>query len=303
MANNKVQLADGSVLIDLTNDTVTADTLKVGYIAHDASGNIITGTMPSGITPTGTKQITITQNGTVTEDVANYASAEIDVNTPDTLKNYMYLVNNQVIPYGPYEDNELYRIRDFIFYRCSPGITLLRVPNCVYIGQQAWYLVNPGPSLVFAPNAQVRSGAFYGVNQLEVVVCKGAYIAGDGDVFRRYSGEMLLNTVDLTANASGIRVKWFENCTNLTTLILRDTSICPLGATNAFDGTRFASGGTGGIIYIPKSLYDHLGDNSSSDYKAATNWSIINGYGTITWAKIEGSQYDGYYADGTPIPT
>lgn len=38
--------------------------------------NIPTG----GITPTGTKQISITQNGTTTEDVTNYASAEITVN-------------------------------------------------------------------------------------------------------------------------------------------------------------------------------------------------------------------------------
>lgn len=36
--------------------------------------------IPTGITPTGTKQISITQNGTVTEDVANYANAEIAVN-------------------------------------------------------------------------------------------------------------------------------------------------------------------------------------------------------------------------------
>ena len=36
--------------------------------------------IPTGITPTGTKQISITQNGTVTEDVTNYASAEISVN-------------------------------------------------------------------------------------------------------------------------------------------------------------------------------------------------------------------------------
>ena len=33
----------------------------------------------SGITPTGTKEISITQNGTTTEDVTNYASAEINV--------------------------------------------------------------------------------------------------------------------------------------------------------------------------------------------------------------------------------
>lgn len=35
-----------------------------------------------GITPTGTKQISITGNGTVTEDVTNYANAEITVSVP-----------------------------------------------------------------------------------------------------------------------------------------------------------------------------------------------------------------------------
>lgn len=36
----------------------------------------------SGITPSGTKQINITANGTTTEDVTNYASAAITVNVP-----------------------------------------------------------------------------------------------------------------------------------------------------------------------------------------------------------------------------
>lgn len=40
--------------------------------------------VPQGITPTGTKQVPITQNGTVTEDVTNYASAEISVNVPNS---------------------------------------------------------------------------------------------------------------------------------------------------------------------------------------------------------------------------
>lgn len=44
-ANNKVQLADGTVLIDLTNDTITASDLLSGVTAHDASGAIITGTL------------------------------------------------------------------------------------------------------------------------------------------------------------------------------------------------------------------------------------------------------------------
>ena len=44
MAYNKV-IYDGSTLIDLTGDTVTADTLKEGVTAHDKSGVVITGTM------------------------------------------------------------------------------------------------------------------------------------------------------------------------------------------------------------------------------------------------------------------
>ena len=43
MANNKVQLADGTTLIDLTSDTVTPQTMLAGTTAHAASGEQITG--------------------------------------------------------------------------------------------------------------------------------------------------------------------------------------------------------------------------------------------------------------------
>ena len=49
MANNKVQLADGTTLIDLTEDTVTAGDLVLGATAHDRSGEIITGTFDPSI--------------------------------------------------------------------------------------------------------------------------------------------------------------------------------------------------------------------------------------------------------------
>ena len=96
----------------------------------------------------------------------------------------------------------------------------------------------------------------------------------------------------------------WQTCPKLSTLILRKANTpLPIPSTNCFNSTPFKSGGTGGTIYIPKVLYDHLGDGTSLDYKAATNWSTIDGYGTITWAQIEGSIYETQYADGTPIPT
>lgn len=44
MAVNKV-VYDGNTLIDLTSDTVTAETLAEGETAHDASGASVTGTL------------------------------------------------------------------------------------------------------------------------------------------------------------------------------------------------------------------------------------------------------------------
>jgi len=113
-----------------------------------------------------------------------------------------------------------------------------------------------------------------------------------------------LEALDITAPSitfGGQRM--FEGDTLLDTIVLRVPNLISMSYNNNFGSTPFASGGTGGTIYIPKSLYDHLGDGTSLDYKAATNWSTLDGYGTITWAKIEGSPYENYYVDGQEVPT
>lgn len=111
-----------------------------------------------------------------------------------------------------------------------------------------------------------------------------------------------LESLDTTAKLSIGGTYVFSNCTKLSIMVFRNpNNISTISNLNSFTGTPFASGGTGGTIYIPKVLYDELGTGSSLDYKAATNWSTIDGYGTITWAQIEGSEYENYYADGTAI--
>lgn len=111
-----------------------------------------------------------------------------------------------------------------------------------------------------------------------------------------------IEKLDIGAGVSQIVANAFNAANNLNTLILRrSSSIVALAATSAFSNNHYKNGGSGGTIYIPKALYDHLGDNSSLDYKKATNWVTVDGYGTITWEKIEGSIYETQYADGTPI--
>jgi len=74
MANNpyvnKVELADGTVLIDLTSDTVASGKLLYGETAHGPDGAAVTGSIP---TKTGSD---LTANGdTVTVPAGYYASS------------------------------------------------------------------------------------------------------------------------------------------------------------------------------------------------------------------------------------
>ena len=110
-----------------------------------------------------------------------------------------------------------------------------------------------------------------------------------------------LAAVDFGPDFPTINNTLFSSATVPIIILRRSSGLVTLANKNAFNGSTFKSGGTGGTIYIPKVLYDHLGDGTALDYKAATNWSTIDGYGTVTWAQIEGSYYETHYADGTPV--
>ncbi len=89
----------------------------------------------------------------------------------------------------------------------------------------------------------------------------------------------------------------FNNCSSLATLVIRSTARVYLYAINVFTGTPFASGKSGGTVYVPAALVD--------SYRSATNWSTIFGYGggeQNAILPIEGSVYETQYVDGTPIP-
>lgn len=128
-----------------------------------------------------------------------------------------------------------------------------------------------------------------------------ANITGNGFA-SGFSGCTKLKYYDTSRTSDFVQYQ-FIGCGALDALIIRNTSVVAMGNSNSLQNTPFWTGKAGGTIYIPKALYDHLGDGTVNDYKAATNWSTYEGYGTITWAKIEGSIYETQYADGTPIPT
>lgn len=176
-----------------------------------------------------------------------------------------------------YIDDELTTIRERCFSQC-PSLATFRAHNVTMI----------------------KSNAFNGDSSLQALAFPKLSNHDTGMMSRTLG----LNAVDFGPDTRILFGDALRYCSVLTVIVLRRIGVVALGANgSALLNTPFASGGTGGTIYIPKVLYDHLGDGTENDYLANSVWARIYGYGTITFAAIEGSVYETQYADGTPIPT
>lgn len=136
---------------------------------------------------------------------------------------------------------------------------------------------------------------YIGNNSLKKTALETVCFPKYNDNLASYSLESItpLKVVDLNI-CNTINSKAFLNSASFNTLILRGASrASALANIDAFAGTPFASGGSGGTLYVPSALI--------SSYQSATNWSIILGYSTNSIQAIEGSIYETQYADGTPI--
>lgn len=99
-----------------------------------------------------------------------------------------------------------------------------------------------------------------------------------------FAGCSVLGFVDL-GGCNIIQINTFVNCKVLNTIVIRTNyRVPPLINLNAFSGTPFAEGGTGGKIYVPSAWLEQ--------YKTETNWSVLFGYGTVELVALEGSEYE-----------
>lgn len=132
---------------------------------------------------------------------------------------------------------------------------------------------------------------------------------------REFQGCSSLKAIDLGGgnkiNFSGQNNPPWLNDAQFDTLIIRKTdsimALSPLaGTAYTFNGTPFASSGSGGTLYVPSALVN--------TYKTATNWATWfadDGSHNNQVLSIESTHTDPnapidltlYYADGTPIPT
>lgn len=280
MDNVKVEL-NGVAQLDITGNTATSGAIKNGYTAFDGNGGVVTG---SGAVFSVDEIASLSLTGTV----------KLTAGT----KGYMMQFNEGITGLTGTADVTNWTL---CFQGCSGLTGDLYLPNVTTATGQGFaynYF-----SHIYAPKLKTGgNNLFWQSPNLEVMALPSC----NGTIGQRcFSNCTSLEVVDFGPDMTGFTsYNQFENSLNMTTIILRrSTALVTMSETGMVTGSVFKSGGTGGTIYIPKVFYDHLGDGTSSDYKAATNWSTVDGYGTITWAQIEGSYYETHYADGTEIPT
>lgn len=127
----------------------------------------------------------------------------------------------------------------------------------------------------------VRNYAFYYHGTIERIFLPKLESANITAGFRNCAA---LKVVDIGLSY-GIGSATFPSCPVLNTLIIRKADgVCALLGVNTFNGTPFASGGTGGTVYVPAALVE--------TYKTATNWSTLYAAGTCHFAALEGSEYE-----------
>lgn len=161
----------------------------------------------------------------------------------------------------------------------------------------------------------IGAGAFYSCRALTTLTCEGIITSLGSSAFagsntnkmmltRVEFPNMALNTLDVTfgssiednacqeleiidiGNTEAIAASAFANCKKLQTLVLRRSdAICALNSVKAFTNTPMRGyNSLTGTIYVPSALIE--------TYKTASNWSTIFNEGYLTFAAIEGSEWD-----------
>lgn len=284
------------------NGTYTAPSGVDGY-------SPVTVNVPSS-TPTGTKQISITANGTTTEDVTNYANAEITVNvsgasgwdaddiasraaidgavvcsTATKLYPYCFaytkITSFQSDTVTSLENTDSYA-QYFLKATSLASVSMPNVNSQIGVGS---FQVCSALETVNIPNGLLgRVNIFNGCSSLrEAVFSKTPNVANSVFLNCTSLAKADLGSSDITT-AGTIAAKAFSGCRSLNVLILRKGVAYGLDNINAFENTPFASGGTGGTLYVPNSLI--------SSYQAITNWATILGYSNNSIQAIEGSIYE-----------
>ena len=161
-----------------------------------------------------------------------------------------------------YTNRSVDEIPSYCFAHCS-SLKSVDMPNVQYIGQYA-FMYTAVEKVAFPNLANLIDYVFY-----------NAYA---------------LRFVDLSAASLGKNV--FYGAYQFKTLILRHNDIVEIDY-STFAQTGFLKSSGGGTVYVPSALLEKYENEAWLEIRER----LID----VTFQPIEGSPYEHYYADGTPV--
>lgn len=170
------------------------------------------------------------------------------------------------------------------------GITEVIFTNATFIPTQMFRDV-ASITKVTADKAEIIYNLSLAGNRFTSIALPSCYKVTSAG-FRANSSVQIID-LGGTNEEPSIAANAFLSDSNLTTLILRSSILYSLENISAFNYTPFASGKSGGTLYVPQTLI--------TSYQQATNWSTILNYPNNNILSIEGSQWETTYGDGRLI--
>ena len=255
MAINKV-VYGANTLIDLTGDTVTADTLKTGFTAHDKSGTAITGTLDlaegsvyqdedgcvvlndddgSGVAYI---PLTVSSNGTYTAS-SSYCYNPVTVNVEDESFNQL-LLRRFSGSNGAFEYTLDPTVASYAFAGCS-NLLYVDMPNVFSIQSYAFAGCSRLVSISAPKLTSVNMWGFSGCSSLQTVDLPNLQSLGQ----RAFTDCKKLQSVNLPKLRS-VDAGTFTVCASLTDISI---PVCTSIGLSAFGWTGLSS------IYAPKVTY------------------------------------------------
>lgn len=243
--------------------------------------------------------LSVTENGTYTpgNGVDGFAPVTVNVESSGGGGENVFAGHfNKTIEH--YSDAEVLSVPNYA-YEWNDKVKTVDFPNAKSIGNNAfWYATNLTsinmPSVTSAGtgafgNSKITSANFPELTAVGRTIFQSTPITSVNIPkatslgVSAFNGCRHLQFIDLPSVTS-MDDQAFVNASALKTIVLRSSSVVTMKYTSVFNGTPFASGGTGGTVYVPASLV--------AQYQQATNWSTLYAAGTCNFVAIEGSEYE-----------